>query len=151
MTRKSKIVVTRSETGRFLQLCHTYLPMILITIRAFWALITAIFRTQNEATWWTKLEVWRKETWRGHTTCWMNQNDIERTMLFKFVYKKNKYRGVHQMRLLHRRSLYHCLECPWMTFHTQKEPYLALENNWGRTDRPTDGRTDWRTDGHDLL
>ena len=29
-----------------------------------------------------------------------------------------------------------------MTFYTKKRLYLSFENNTGRTDRPTDGRTD---------
>ena len=55
--------------------------------------------------------------------------------------------GVHQMRLLHRHSLYHCLQCQSITFNPQKQPYPAFKNNWGWTDGPT-GR---RTDEHGLL
>ena len=49
--------------------------------------------------------------------------------------------GVHQMRLLHRHSLYYCL-CHLMTFYPQKRPYSSFETNLGRTDLRTYGRTD---------
>ena len=55
--------------------------------------------------------------------------------------------GVHQMRLLHRHSLYHCLRCHLMTFYPQKRPYSSFENNAGQTDLRTDGRTYGPTDG----
>ena len=68
--------------------------------------------------------------------------------------RKTSTAGVHQMRLLHRHSLYHFLWCHLMTFYPQKRPYLSFENNAGQTDLrtygrtygPTDGRTDGRTD-----
>ena len=55
--------------------------------------------------------------------------------------------GVHKMRLLHRHSSYHCLWCHLMTFCLQNWSYSLFENNTGQTE----GRTDLRTDGHDLL
>ena len=51
--------------------------------------------------------------------------------------KRNKYRGVHKMRLLYRHSLYDWLWNQFMTFNPQKWPYSSFENNTGRTD----GRT----------
>ena len=55
--------------------------------------------------------------------------------------------GVHQMRLLHRHSLYHYLLYHLMTLFPQKRPYTSFENNTGQTDLRTDGRSD----GHDLF
>ena len=59
--------------------------------------------------------------------------------------------GVHQMRLLHRHSLYHCLRCHLMTFYPEKRAYSSFENNAGQTDLRTYGPTDGPTDGYDLL
>ena len=54
----------------------------------------------------------------------------------------NKWRGVHQMRLiLHRHALY--LWYQSMTFRIQKQPYLSFETNWGRTDGRIRSLTKW--------
>ena len=50
--------------------------------------------------------------------------------------------GVHQMRLLHRNLLYHCLRCQSITFFPRNRQYSSFENNTGPTDLRTDGRTD---------
>ena len=52
---------------------------------------------------------------------------------------------VHQIRLLHRHSLYHLLRHHLMTLYPQKQPCSSFENNTGHTDRRTYGRTDGRT------
>ena len=39
-------------------------------------------------------------------------------------------------------QLFTTLQCQSISFHPQKQPYLAFENNWGRTDGRTDGPTD---------
>ena len=67
------------------------------------------------------------------------------SFLFSCSDKETSTTGIHQMRLLHRHSLYHCLGCYLMTFDTQKRPYWSFGNNTGRTYGQTDGPMDSRT------
>ena len=60
--------------------------------------------------------------------------------------KENKYRGGTSDATTSS-SLIVSFICHLMTFYPQKRPYSSFEDNTGHTD----GRTDRRTDGHDLL
>ena len=55
-------------------------------------------------------------------TMWMTAHWFSRSIGSKIT----STAGVHQMRLLHRHSLYHCLWYQLMTFHTENLPYSSF-------------------------
>ena len=59
-----------------------------------------------------------------------------------FFFLKNKYRGVHQMRLLHRHSFYNCLQL----YNVSRLLFTPKNNHIWRSKITGDGRTDGRTD-----